>query len=90
MNRRAKLSLAAANGNGHKREPSGFEDPTMAPEADANTTRKQRAKPHRAGHASEEALVERRGWPSAGQVAKVLLVVTVSALGIYLLKRRFF
>ena len=93
MNRRAKLSLAAANDNGQKSKPSGFESVTVnSPESEARETsrRQRRSNTQGRAEATDDSVVAQPAWPTAGQVAKVLLVVTVCALGIYLLKRRFF
>lgn len=93
MNRRAKLSLAAVDETGQKEQPSDFDTTTDARpngEPKRRRTRQKQAKPQSPGRARDEGLIERRTWPNARQVAKVVLVVTVSALSLYLLKRRFF
>ena len=92
MKRRAKLSLAAADGT-DKRQASGFETTTSTcPEAKPSKaqTPDKAASPRNTGRTRAEGITERRIWPSSRQVASALLVVAASAVALYLLKRRFF
>ena len=89
MSRRAKLDLSSGKDH-HKQQAEGFDTPDLEASTTAAEAQPETMAPETGGYESGELASADPSSPSGVQLVKVLVVVAVTGLILYLLKRRFF